>query len=165
MGQSAVSNAQEMRLRQLLSSRVIITLNSGFSVELPGIEPSVKVAADLRKRWIAIRETTRKHVKRRETTCGYAKGVDDINTLLRLPGRSRVALPGVLVELHAAIEAVAGVDGPVTPGLAGGKARPTLRCCSPAAPGCPAWHRPAVPTTGRLSRHCGQPAVCRFRRR
>jgi hypothetical protein len=28
-----------MRLRPLLNRRVIIALNSGFSVELPGIEP------------------------------------------------------------------------------------------------------------------------------
>src|SRR5262245_16846133 len=38
--------------------------------------------------------------------------------------QSTVALPGVLVELHTAVEAVAGVDGPVTAGLARGERVP-----------------------------------------
>jgi hypothetical protein len=51
-------------------------LTSVFMVELPGIEPGGKRAltrgdADL---------ATRNNAKVRETTCGYARGVDGVNT-------------------------------------------------------------------------------------
>ena len=41
-------------------------------VELPGIEPAPEIA-------VTLKLATRNDVKRRETTCGYARGVDDIN--------------------------------------------------------------------------------------
>jgi hypothetical protein len=42
-------------------------------VELPGIEPATEIALT----WVDVEFD---YAKRRETTCGYAKGVDGVNT-------------------------------------------------------------------------------------
>ena len=47
-----------------------------FLVELPGIEPGPKT--DLN--WDNREFTTRNDAEHRKTTCGYAEGVDGINT-------------------------------------------------------------------------------------
>ena len=61
-----------------------------FPVELPGIEPATKIALSCGN--AGTERKTRKYVKRRKTTCGYAKGVDGINMTgrrLRQSGRAR----------------------------------------------------------------------------
>ena len=48
------------------------------SMELPGIEPAPKMTLTCGM----LKSTTRTDAKVREMTCGYAKGVDGINTML-----------------------------------------------------------------------------------
>ena len=78
--------------------------------------------------------------------------------------QSAVVLPGVLVELDAAVEAVAGIDGPVA-GRLTRPAHPTSRHRLSAAPQYPPWRRSAEPTAARVSRSGGPPAADRLRHR
>ncbi len=55
----------------------LTALTSGFSVELPGIEPATEIPLT----WT---NTESKYAKRREMTCGYASGVDGINSTVPL---------------------------------------------------------------------------------
>jgi hypothetical protein len=61
---------------QITSDRKRAASLRPFSVELPGIEPVLKIALN----WENASFDTRNDMKQRGMTCGYTTGVDGINT-------------------------------------------------------------------------------------
>lgn len=71
-------------------------ISAALPVELPGIEPVIETNVTCANAEL----TTRNNAKLRETTCGYAKGVDGVNTR----GNERPAAPCTDGRLTAVVQ-------------------------------------------------------------